>query len=127
MKKNKLIKKKEKCLELESNIDEEEKNQYFENFEENLPHKRIISKVVPYTVLSRNRGKSMKIISKQKLSFDKRGSKKAKTNGSNKVIYLLKKYQNDKNNLKFENQNTAITNDPKFNMKKSVFHFFTTL
>ena len=124
MKRNKLIKKKEKCLEVESNIDEEEKNQYFENFEENLPHKRIISKVVPYSVLSRNRGKSMKIISKQKLSFDKRGSKKAKTNGSNKVIYLLKKYQNDKNNLKFENQNTAITNDPKFNMKKSVSHFF---
>ena len=124
MKRNKLIKKKEKCLEVENNNDEEEKNQYFKNFEENLPHKRIISKVVPYTVLSRNRGKSMKIISKQKLSFDKRGSKKAKTNGSNKVIYLLKKYQNDKNNLKFENQNTAITNDPKFNMKKSVSHFF---
>ena len=124
MKRNKLIKKKEKCLEVENNNDEKEKNQYFKNFEENLPHKRIISKVVPYSVLSRNRGKSMKIISKQKLSFDKRGSKKAKTNGSNKVIYLLKKYQNDKNNLKFENQNTAITNDPKFNMKKSVSHFF---
>ena len=124
MKRNKLIKKKEKCLEVENNNDEEEKNQYFKNFEENLPHKRIISKVVPYTVLSRNRGKSMKIISKQKLSFDKRGSKKAKTNGSNKVIYLLKKYQNDKTNLKFENQNTAITNDPKFNMKKSVSLFF---
>ena len=69
----------------------------------------------------------MKIDNKQKLSFDKRGNKKSKTNGSSKIINLLKKFQNDKlnkNNLKFGNQNTAAINAPKFNMKKSVSHFY---
>ena len=122
--KMKLIKRKKNCLNIESNNEEEE---HLQNFEDNSPHKKVKLKVTSYSVFSRNRGKSMKIDDKQKLSFDKRGSKKAKTNGSSKIINLLKKFQNDKlnkNNLKFGNQNTAAINAPKFNMKKSVSHFY---
>ena len=123
----KLIKRKEKCLDVSdlNNEFEIKESPCLEKCEEKKLYERKKTKENPYSFFLRNSENFIKINIKQKLSFDKKENKNEKSNDKTKIVNLLKKYQSNKinrNNLKSKNQNTASVNAPKLKIKKNIIH-----
>ena len=113
----KMDKKRERCLNVNTvEDDENNKNPYTGDYDNT---KRGKTKEKCFSLLTRNRGKSMKFDKMPKLTFDKRSYKKSKTNGVNDI---LKKYQSSKiklNKFKLINQNNILINASRRSIKKS--------
>ena len=113
----KMDKKRERCLNVNTvEDDENNKNPYTGDYDNT---KRGKTKEKCFSLLTRNRGKSMKFDKMPKLTFDKRSYKKSKTNGVNDI---LKKYQSSKiklNKFKLMNQNNILINASRRSIKKS--------
>ena len=118
----KMDKKREKCLNVNSiEEDENNKNLYTGDYDNT---KRGKTKEKCFSLLTRNRGKSMKFDKMPKLTFDKRSYKKSKTNGVNDI---LKKYQSSKiklNKFKLINQNNILINASRRSIKKSTSQIY---
>ena len=119
----KLIKRREKCLDVIT-FDEEETDTINDQdtFREEIIYRTIKKKEKCYSVSKRYSGKPILINKKLRFSLDKGIDNLSKAKGSNKLINILKKYQSDKivhKNFKFNNERTSIINVPKINMKKN--------
>ena len=115
-------KKRERCLNVNTvEDDENNKNPYTGDYDNT---KRGKTKEKCFSLLTRNRGKSMKFDKMPKLTFDKRSYKKSKTNGVNDI---LKKYQSSKiklNKFKLMNQNNILINASRRSIKKSTSQIY---
>ena len=118
----KMDKKRERCLNVNTvEDDENNKNPYTGDYDNT---KRGKTKEKCFSLLTRNRGKSMKFDKMPKLTFDKRSYKKSKTNGVNDI---LKKYQSSKiklNKFKLINQNNILINASRRSIKKSTSQIY---
>ena len=118
----KMDKKRERCLNVNTvEDDENNKNPYTGDYDNT---KRGKTKEKCFSLLTRNRGKSMKFDKMPKLTFDKRAYKKSKTNGVNDI---LKKYQSSKiklNKFKLINQNNILINASRRSIKKSTSQIY---
>ena len=118
----KMDKKRERCLNVNTvEDDENNKNPYTGDYDNT---KRGKTKEKCFSLLTRNRGKSMKFDKMPKLTFDKRSYKKSKTNGVNDI---LKKYQSSKiklNKFKLMNQNNILINASRRSIKKSTSQIY---
>ena len=118
----KMDKKRERCLNVNTvEDDENNKNPYTGDYDNT---KRGKTKEKCFSLLTRNRGKSMKFDKMPKLTFDKRSYKKTKTNGVNDI---LKKYQSSKiklNKFKLINQNNILINASRRSIKKSTSQIY---
>ena len=118
----KMDKKRERCLNVNTvEEDENNKNLYTGDYDNT---KRGKTKEKCFSLLTRNRGKSMKFDKMPKLTFDKRSYKKSKTNGVNDI---LKKYQSSKiklNKFKLINQNNILINASRRSIKKSTSQIY---
>ena len=118
----KMDKKRDRCLNVNTvEDDENNKNPYTGDYDNT---KRGKTKEKCFSLLTRNRGKSMKFDKMPKLTFDKRSYKKSKTNGVNDI---LKKYQSSKiklNKFKLINQNNILINASRRSIKKSTSQIY---
>ena len=118
----KMDKKRERCLNVNTvEDDENNKNPYTGDYDNT---KRGKTKEKCFSLLTRNRGKSMKFDKMPKLTFDKRSYKKSKTNGVNDI---LKKYQSSKiklNKFNVINQNNILINASRRSIKKSTSQIY---
>ena len=118
----KMDKKRERCLNVNTvEDDENNKNPYTGDYDNT---KRGKTKEKCFSLLTRNRGKSMKFDKMPKLTFDKRSYKKSKTNGVNDI---LKKYQSSKiklNKFKLINQNNILIDASRRSIKKSTSQIY---
>ena len=118
----KMDKKRERCLNVNTvEDDENNKNPYTGDYDNT---KRGKTKEKCFSLLTRNRGKSMKFDKMPKLTFDKRSYKKSKTNGVNDI---LKKYQSSKiklNKFKLINQHNILINASRRSIKKSTSQIY---
>ena len=111
----KMDKNKEICLNVHK-IEEENKKNNREDFD-------ILKSGKPkekcFSLLTRNRGKSIKLDKMPKLTFDKMNNKKSKTN----IVNVLRKFQQHNKiqltRVKFGNQNNVMNNASRRYMKKS--------
>ena len=125
VKKLKIKKKKEKCLDVVVTTDDDEKNKNFgfKNNKENSRHKSKDSREKSFDIISRNaikRGKTMNLSSKIIKFNELNKNKEIQRKGSNKVVDIIKKYQINKEreiNYKLQSLKTSL-DAAKINLKK---------
>jgi hypothetical protein len=125
VKKLKIKKKKEKCLDVVITNDDEEKNKNFgfKNNKENSRNKSKDSREKSFDIISRNaikRGKTMNLSSKIIKFNELNKNKEIQRKGSNKVVDIIKKYQINKEreiNYKLQSLKTSL-DAAKINLKK---------
>ena len=128
--KNKLIKKREACLDIENSEEKKSSSSSENSIEQNLNELRTREK--SYSFNSRNRSLINQFQKKHKINLFKNGFKSETTNKENNIASLLKKYRIKKfkqNNLQFQCQKiTLINNNINTNtnriikLKKSPIH-----
>jgi hypothetical protein len=127
VKKLKIKKKKEKCLDVVVTNDDDEKNKNFgfKNNKENSRNKSKDSREKSFDIISRNaikRGKTMNLSSKIIKFNELNKNKEIQRKGSNKVVDIIKKYQiNKEREISYKIQSLKASLDAaKINIKKKI-------
>ena len=127
VKKLKIKKKKEKCLDVVVTNDDDEKNKNFgfKNNKENSRNKSKDSREKSFDIISRNaikRGKTMNLSSKIIKFNELNKNKEIQRKGSNKVVDIIKKYQiNKEREISYKIQSLKTSLDAaKINIKKKI-------
>ena len=110
--KNKLIKKREACLDIENSEEKKSSSSSENSIEQNLNELRTREK--SYSFNSRNGSLINKFQKKHKINLFKNGFKSETTNKENNIASLLKKYRIKKfkqNNLQFQCQKITLINN----------------
>ena len=110
--KNKLIKKREACLDIENSEEKKSSSSSENSIEQNLNELRTREK--SYSFNSRNRSLINQFQKKHKINLFKNGFKSETTNKENNIASLLKKYRIKKfkqNNLQFQCQKITLINN----------------